>query len=183
MAVDSSVGHRSGCSESLSLSRHFNSSFPTSTPDSSRYDLLSSSRAEVSGIDGTDLYNVVFNKWVACLVSQDDFTPGIIFPLHRSPGKLSSPRPVAAGGDGSGARSCQRRQHVDRPLYTVIYRCWKRDCKFDSHDIDRKSTYPGIVIMRYVEGDLTYGEYDPLYSNDSMYIQQPIRCMVDIIRL
>jgi hypothetical protein len=42
-------------------------------------------------------------------------------------------------------------------------------------DIDSylKSTYSGVPNTRYVEGNLAYEEYNPQYSNDCMYNQQP----------
>lgn len=42
-----------------------------------------------------------------------------------------------------------------------------------------KSTYLGVPNTRYVEGNLAYEEYDPLYSNDCMYNQQPYQTYGD----
>jgi len=36
-----------------------------------------------------------------------------------------------------------------------------------------KKAYPGVKNTRYVEGNLAYEEYDPIYSNDAMFGQQP----------
>jgi hypothetical protein len=40
-------------------------------------------------------------------------------------------------------------------------------------DIYSKTTYPDVANTRYVEGNLAYEEYDPIYSNDCTYDQQP----------
>lgn len=42
-------------------------------------------------------------------------------------------------------------------------------------DIDSyvRTTYAGVPNTRYVEGNLTYEEYNPLFLNDAMYDQQP----------
>lgn len=42
-----------------------------------------------------------------------------------------------------------------------------------------QSTYHGVPNTRYVEGNLAYEEYDPLYSNDCMYNQQPYQTYGD----
>lgn len=42
-------------------------------------------------------------------------------------------------------------------------------------DIDSyvRTTYAGVPNTRYVEGNLTYEEYNPLFLNDAMYDQKP----------
>jgi hypothetical protein len=44
-------------------------------------------------------------------------------------------------------------------------------------DIDTytKTHYAGVPNTRYVEGNLTYEEYNPLFLNDAMYDQQPAK--------
>jgi hypothetical protein len=136
--------------------------------------------------DGTDLYNAIFNNWAAYIVSQDALLPGFIFSLAFQPMQaLIAAASVAAGGDaialdpGNGDRMwldlsiSWATEAGDAIAYSIATTLANDIVSYS------QSTYPGVANTRYVEGNLAYEEYDPLYSNDCTYNQRPYQTYGD----
>ena len=130
--------------------------------------------------DSTGPYNVVFDNWAAYIVSHDTLVPGFIFSIAFQPMQaLIAAASVAAGGDalaldpGNGDRmlidlSISWATAAADPTAYSIAATLANDI-----DIYSKTTYPDVANTRYVKGNLAYEEYEPIYSNDCTYDQQP----------
>jgi hypothetical protein len=123
------------------------------------------------GTEGTDLYNAIYNNWLAYIVSQDTLLPGFTFSIGYQPLQaLTAAASVAAGGDaldldpGNGDRNWL--------IFTVSWETAAGDALADSlatklaNDAVNysKTQYSGVRNTRYKEGSLNYEEYDPVCS-------------------
>lgn len=128
----------------------------------------------------------MFDNWVDYIISQDALVPGFIFSIAFQPMQaLIAAASVSTGGDaltldpGNGDR-----MWID---LSVSWATGAADSTANSiattlaSDIVKysKNACPGVRNTRYVKGNLAYEEYDPLYSNDCMYNQQPYQTYGD----
>ncbi|PMD47417.1 FAD-binding domain-containing protein [Hyaloscypha variabilis F] len=145
-----------------------------------RYIYRAETIPNLPGTSGTDLYNAIYNNWLAYIISQDTLLPGFTFSLGFQPLQaLTAAAAVAAGGDvlgldpGNGDRNWL--------IFTISWETAAGDAVADSlatilaNDVvnHSKTHYAGVRNTRYKEGNLSYEEYDPIYSNDAMYSQSP----------
>ncbi|TVY29461.1 putative FAD-linked oxidoreductase [Lachnellula hyalina] len=145
-----------------------------------RYLYRTTTIPNLPGINGTDLYNTVYSKFVDYVITNDLLFPGFVFSLAYQPLQtLLSAASVASGGDAIQLDP----RNGDRVWIDLVI-SWETAVGDDiaasaaeqiTSDIDSyvRTTYAGVPNTRYVEGNLTYEEYNPLFLNDAMYDQKP----------
>lgn len=145
-----------------------------------RYIYRAETIPNLPGMQGTDLYNAIYNNWLAEIVSQDTLLPGFTFSIGYQPMLgLTAAVSVAAGGDiigldpGNGDRNWL--------IFTVSWETAAGDATADSLATTltnqavncSKFHYAGTRTTRYEEENLNYEKYDPIYSNDATFDQVP----------
>ncbi|TVY21400.1 putative FAD-linked oxidoreductase [Lachnellula arida] len=145
-----------------------------------RYLYRTTTIPNLPGTNGTDLYNTVYNKFVDYVITNDLLFPGFVFSLAYQPLQtLLSEASVASGGNALQLDP----KNGDRVWIDLVI-SWETAAGDDTaassaeqilSDIDSyvRTAYAGVPNTRYVEGNLTYEEYNPLFLNDAMYDQQP----------